>query len=196
MFRVLNKKSSIVGYKSANNSIIELEINKSTRTNLNRKVINSNHARYRTEIAFVTKIYNKFSRKEINHIESDVDKSCIYYKGKYISVDNYDNNNDIVYTSGIHFYLTFETAFYHNFDFTGYTGEYKTWYASGALESKINYINGLKNGLNQMWYENGKLMLSSMNKDNKLDGLCMRWSSDGVLKYKSIYKNGQISNEL
>lgn len=51
------------------------------------------------------------------------------------------------------------------------TGEVKTWYANGKLESRREFSNNKKQGLSTAWYESGEVMLiEEYDKDKLLSG--------------------------
>lgn len=205
-------------YKSAGDFIIELIINKADRNNLNRNVHDKNYAKYRIERAFVDKIYHKFNnKKELTEIISDWDANFKYRKGEYVTEITYDPDIDNVCTTGIHFYLTFEAAYYHNFGYpNNYTGEYKSWYSNGRLEVicqynrgrknglyiaynidgvmilKSNLKNDLRDGLVEYWYDNGNNKERYSIVDGNREGLYEEWNENGQIKERVFYKNGEI----
>lgn len=185
----------IKGYKSAGNYIIELDINiASALTNLDRVVTSNKYAKYRTNSAFVSKIYNKFiENQEIDHIASDYDKNFIYRKNETVKVENFDVNINDVCTEGIHFYLTKEPAYYHNFTLVKYTGEFKQWYDSGTLFTNCYYVNGEKHGLYQTLYKNGQICRNYNFKNNKIDGIYNFWFYNGQLCIRCNYVNGELN---
>lgn len=64
------------------------------------------------------------------------------------------------------------------------------FYENHQLWEKINYKNGVFNGLYETWYRNGQLKTRSNYKNGKLDGLSEIWYSDGELDITFNYKNG------
>src|SRR5271169_748336 len=86
-------------YKSADKYIITLKLEHSDadpcKTNENRKnIIDPLYAKYRCNRAFVVEIRNKFTNNLIDSIKSNYDDSFIYTQGKYITVDNYDEDRE------------------------------------------------------------------------------------------------------
>lgn len=70
----------IIVYKSAGEYIIELQIDTtSIKSNLDKKIIDKNYAKYRCDEALVVKIYNKYTNDEIDIITSDFDDKFTYY---------------------------------------------------------------------------------------------------------------------
>lgn len=187
----------IKGYKSADNYIIELDIDTiNTHNNLTRYVTDKNHAKYRCDKAFVRQIYNKFplisgQKEEIDSIKSDFDPSFIYKKGVDVHSKSYDNDINAICTCGIHFYLSEETAYFHNIH-PQLVDVYREWYADGGLCTIINYKNGKKEGLHEHWYENRLLSLKCNYKNDKMEGLYERWYKNGLLSAKCNYVNDII----
>ena len=211
--------NSLKVYKSAKDYIIELLIDKSDKNNLGRRVYDSNYAKYRTEKAFVTRIYNKWdNQNEISEIRSDFDSKFIYRRGQFISELHYNNNDDDeVYVEGIHFYLTEEAAYYHNFHyFLGngiYTGEYKSYFDDGKLKCKCQYYAGkidglyleynnsgtlvsryhIKDGLFEFWHNNGNPKEKYTIVNSQKQGSYEKWYENGDLETKCFYdENGNF----
>ena len=177
----------IKGYKSADNYIIELHIDTLVANNLNRIVIDKNHAKYRCKQACVVKIYNKFTNEEINYVKSDYNPSVIYKKGKYITIAEYDNDINKICTHGIHFYLTKEAAYFHNIDEKMILdGEYKIWFDNGLLCKRYNYVNGKKEGLYESFYDNGQILDRCNYINGKKEGLHEIWNNNGQIQKNVI----------
>ena len=73
---------------------------------------NKLYAKYRTNRAFVCEIYDKDIKENINNISSDRDNNFKYIVGQYIEEIKYDENINEICTSGIHFFLAEECAFF------------------------------------------------------------------------------------
>ena len=186
----------IKGYKSAGKYIIELDIDLSVgHNNLARKVMDKNYAKYRCSSASVVKIYNKFTKENINSIQSDYNNTFVYRKNETVEVIDYDLNDDNICTKGIHFYICYEVAYFHNFSKEDYyfetskryTGEYKEWSDDGLLSTIYNFDNGKIHGLYTLWYDNGQLS-EKLNYMNGLrEGSAERWYTNGQLLMKCNY---------
>lgn len=217
MYKLINKRqkynkrtysNKLLVYKSAQDNIIELILDRSDRNNLCRKVKNYKYAKYRTEKAFVNKIYNKFDEtKELKSTASDMNRKFIYTKGKLVSTDYNDNINDVC-TNGIHFYITKEAAFYHCIDTSNYSGPYRAWHHNGSPDIIANYVNGYKNGNYIMFHENGKIKEKCNYKNGTINGEVLNYHYNGNMqsKYKTIndskeglyqvwYENGNLNLE-
>lgn len=101
-----------LAYKSARNCVIALRLEK-CKTNENRSnVFDAMHATFRCDKAFVIDISNKFTNESIVCIASDHDNFFIYERNKYVTVDNFDNDINKICTRGIHYYVSYEAAFF------------------------------------------------------------------------------------
>lgn len=133
----------MIVYKGADDYVIHLELFSDSKTNLERKVLDKNHAKYRTNKAKVIKIVHKFTGQEIDTVKSNYDDNFIYKKGETHIINDYVDGEEAC-TSGIHFYLTQEPALHYGVidHDTNYTGRHKTWYDSGHPLSDRTYRNG------------------------------------------------------
>lgn len=188
------------GYKSACTFIIELDINSCALTNLHRPVKDKNYAKYRCNRAHVVRIYDKFTELDVPSIKSDYDSNFIYIVGQTVEVPLFNEKINEICTSGIHFYLTKEVAYYHNLDYYIFDKEIyntylsKSWSDDGQLIKKCNYKNGKFSGSYESYNENGILRLKcNYNDNNELDGLYEEWFNNGTQKIKNNYKNGKFN---
>lgn len=95
--------SDKIVYKSAGDYIITLKL-KDCKTNENRDdVFDRMYAKYRCDRAFVVDIINKFSNESIDSIQSDHDGDFIYISNEHITIENYDDDINNIYTRGIHY---------------------------------------------------------------------------------------------
>lgn len=181
-------------YKSAGNYIIKLGINhikdKTTKTNLNRSnCVDQNYASFRTNKAFVIKIYNKDDYKKISRIRSDYSYSFKYITNKWVHEDKYDDSDDEkTYTTGIHFFLTEEPAYFWEKEIKD--GELKEWYSDGKIKSMFMYKNGQLDQTQKRFYDNSQLMYEWFFLDGKRYFNQKGYYKDGTLMYdKNYYDN-------
>ena len=66
-----------------------------------------------------------------------------------------------------------------------FTGTTLSYHSNGQVESRIEYKNGLRDGLSETFNENGQILESENYKENVLNGL-----------YKSFHENGQLRVEV
>ena len=69
-----------------------------------------------------------------------------------------------------------------------FTGTTLSYHSNSQLESRIEYKNGLKDGLSETFNENGQILESENYKENVLNGLLEHFHENGQLKVKIIYK--------
>ena len=185
------------GYKSADIYIIELDIDMNAITNLNRVVKDKNYAKYRCDEAYVVKIYHKFSEHEINLIKSDFDPEFVYITGQKVKVEKFDQNINEVCTTGIHFYLTKEAAYYHDLDNKFITSKFnfkfKMWSDDGELNKICNYYNGKLNGLYEAFHRDGKQFIKCHYNDDIKIGLYEEWYNNGQLCIRYNYENDKVT---
>jgi hypothetical protein len=100
-----------------------------SKTNENRKnIFDPFHAKYRADKLYVLKIIN------VNNIEETVDSifhkhltfgyNAIYTVGSIVESDNYDKDIREICTNGIHYYKSFESAYFNRPIPDNYTGRW------------------------------------------------------------------------
>jgi len=211
---------SHIGYKKIQNGyIVKLEIlgiNNENRSGI--KPENAPFAKYRCERARVLDIYhmkNKETKKEGYGVYTT---TFCYKLGEIIEVKNYDKNVEIICSTGIHYFLSEECAYYYYYDYVDSMNNevYKNWHDNGVLECKGYCINGYKCGEWKGWYENGilkyhgiyiigykigewqeghsngKIRCKENYKDHKLDGERKIWNNNGKLVSHAFYKDGRL----
>ncbi len=201
----VEKNLGFIAYKSAGNYIITLGIPHSAKTNMARSdIVDKNYAKFRTNCVDVLKIQLKTSSIDQNEpnekltclesVESDYDKNFIYKINTHI-ICNYDDNIEEVCTSGIHFYTTFEAAFFHTIStiFPSY-GPFilKRWNDNGAIRIEEHYLNGEKHGTSKCLNTNTKLVSENNYYHGKLHGECLVWYTMGSLRSKTCYENDEM----
>jgi len=187
-----------IGYKKIKDGfIVKLRIdgnNNEIRSDI--KYCNAPFAKYRCDQAFVLDIYHSLDKTR--HIEKGYglqDTLFPYTVGEYVNVKDYDKNVEKVCSTGIHYFLSEEPAFFWHIDKSNYTGIWKKWYPNGQLEYEIYYKDGRLNGEEKWWYSNGKLEKHVFYKDGLKDGDVKSWYKNGQLEYQAFYKNGQKDGE-
>ena len=73
-----------------------------------------------------------------------------------------------------------------------FTGITLSYHPNGQIESRIEYKNGLKDGLSEIIKENGQILKLANYEENLLHGLTEEFHGNGQLKVKAIFKNGFI----
>lgn len=72
-------------------------------------------------------------------------------------------------------------------------GEQVSYYKSGAVESKENWVDGKINGEKQVYLENGLIYKNMYYKDGKLDGTYTEFFDDNGY-VQTEYRNGEYAN--
>lgn len=207
-------------YKSAQDCIVKLRLLEGTKTNLRRRgVVNSNHAKFRCNQAFVVSITRKMSDEQLLKINSDCPVFFQYIVDETADEYRFDDDLDEVCTTGIHFFLTEETAFFYNLNIKNYNGEYLEYnddgllikrlfyvdgkregeyleyYDNGKLREKYSYVNGQREGEYLEYHKNGKLWIKCFYKNDRNDGECLVYYENGRLGIRSFYEKGVRKNE-
>jgi len=178
-------------YKSAgenNDYLVTLKLPRHTPNNLGRSdVTDRNHAKFRCKSARVVAIKHKGTGGSADSIRSTYDENFIYRVGETTTVPNYEENIEYVCSSGIHFYLAEETAFFH-----GYfpNGEYKEWWDNGVKHLECIHQNGLRHGKCREWLYTGEKWVECTYQNGRLHGEYIAWDRDGEKCSVCTYKNG------
>lgn len=163
--------------------IVVLKILNDTRTTQKRDgVYNNKYAKFRGDKFEVVHIFNKLDpsitiQSVVNSMY--VTKQLEYCVGQIVDVskvkyhvfpfqtlyDKFDENINIVCSSGIHFYENIEPAYYCELNEIICDGRVKFWYGGGALRCCGDYKNG------------------------KHDGNWIYYAEDGSIESKVYYKN-------
>ena len=73
-------------------------------------------------------------------------------------------------------------------------GEFTEWFENGQVESKTNYLNGLRHGLHEYCYINGQRECIHHFNNGQENGTLAYWDTTGVLERQSQYVNGMNQN--
>jgi len=181
-------------FKSANGYIITLEIPPHAKTNLDREnVVDRDYAYFRCDEAKVMKIEHKETKKAVELVSSDRNWSFVYRLGETIKDDDYDDNKNKVYTSGIHFFLTEEAAYYY--DFKTKNGLSLSWYDNGQIHEKGEFCNGKREGEWMQWYEKGQIREKGNYHEGKLEGNWTSWYPNDQIRELGKYQMGEREGE-
>ena len=72
-----------------------------------------------------------------------------------------------------------------------FTGSTLSYHSNGQLESRIEYKDGLKDGLSETFIENGQILTSKNYKDGQKNGLVNSFYQNGSLSERENYKDGK-----
>ncbi len=143
-----------------------------TRTNETRSgVVDKKHAKFRADKLFVCSIEHEMTGEKIDKIENTFykDKKVCYNVSQEVSVENYDIDHDIVCSTGIHYFLSRESAFYWNI-LKVRDGPYHYWNKNGQKLKECTYKNGKKHGLYRKWDKNGQKETECTYQNGALNG--------------------------
>ena len=192
------KMTSHIGYKKIQDGyIVKMRIDgkhNELRDGVKRQ--NAKHAKNRCSKAFVLDIYHMNDKK--NKIDSGYglhDPNFLYKVGEYVEVDNYDDDLTEVCSTGIHYFLSEEPAFFWKLNTENYTGEYKSYHDNGELRCQQFYKNGLSSGEYKDYYRNGQLKCQQFYKDGLPHGEYKYYYENGQLKCQQFYKDGLSHGE-
>jgi len=138
-------------------------------TNEFRNVINPSCAYYRANKLLVFHIFDQTDLSEKQFASSMHQSNFIYEVGKIVSVNNYDTNYNNVYSTGIHYFKTIETACLYQYRSSTHAF-IKMYYDNGQLYNIIEYKFSKKNGQYIEYYPNGKKKCEMNYENNKLKG--------------------------
>ena len=71
-------------------------------------------------------------------------------------------------------------------------GEQLSFHRNGRLQSKVEFINGKKNGYCFFFYDNGGIYEIHFYKMGEIDGESIVYDEEGNIKYRNRYSNGKI----
>ncbi len=87
-----------------------------------------------------------------------------------------------------------EESLWCNYKTNTKEGEFKGWYKNGQIESKTNFLNGLRHGLHEYWYSNGQRESKQNNINGQEHGKSTWWNTDGSLQNELIFEKGLNQN--
>jgi hypothetical protein len=184
-----------IGYKTCQNYIVTIEI--LGKTNEDRKdIYDKNYAEFRTSSCKVLSIIHKHTKNEINEIVGDnYRKTLLYKKNDIITVDDYDENINSTRAPGIHYFLSYEPAYYYNTKYPDFSDTtvrseiYKRWFENGVLFNiiEINISDEEKYISEKTFYVNGAIDTEYIEKNEYKSR--KRFQPDG-----SVRKNNEKVN--
>jgi antitoxin component YwqK of YwqJK toxin-antitoxin module len=187
-------------YKSCAGYVVVLKKTQNTITNENRKgIINVNCAKLRGDIFIVADIVPKSNDlKELTKITNTIFYGDVitYEIGSIVKSNGYNMNLDDIRTTGIHYFNTFEPAFYYNFIMTkGYTGDFIGYHDNGVVSATYRYKDGIIDGDCIAYCENGNIIGSKTYVNGKLQGESVAYYGNGRVKSVYYFTNGCVNGE-
>jgi antitoxin component YwqK of YwqJK toxin-antitoxin module len=179
-------------YKSARNCLIKMTLFPLAMTNeMRMNVVDWKYAAYRTNIAHVDEITNKYNYQSYDSVSSDFDENFIYKIDKKVYCHDYDISSEHS-SRGIHYFLSRNVAYFFNFDISNFSGNYKNWYPNGQLMEEGRWLIGKREDHHYKYSENGQLIEKSSWKEGVRNGLTINWDIDGNTIEESSWKNGDL----
>jgi antitoxin component YwqK of YwqJK toxin-antitoxin module len=156
-----------------------------TVTNEHRtNIVNLNYAKCRANKLKVIDI-KKFNPKTLKLYKDEINE-CInlrygttkYIKGEIVYPNNFDENEKLVCSSGIHYFVNKKQALMYHFSLRGQT---QLFYRNGLFDKK-------KNNVIIHWNDDGKLLRRFSYYDPNC-GLCEEWYENGTMCYRAKFRN-------
>lgn len=182
--KLFSNQNNII-YTSVNGYIIAMQLCADSMTNMDRKVVNKNFAKYRCDKARVLWIRNKNTNKEVNDTQDQMHK---YVKNEIVVDPGYNG----IQFNGIQFFLEKRAAIFHDKLPINYTGIYETWDDDGKLKKRCDYIHGKNHGVWEEMHENGKIQTKCNYVNGKIHGTYTEYHDNGYMRTKCNYENGKI----
>ena len=197
----ISESNILTVYKSAgsyHDHIVTLEIDLNDpeiRTNLNRTnyVFDKNHVKYRTNKAKVIDIIHKETKQKTSKIQSKHKSQFIYEIGQYVNVDDYNNDLNFICGTGIHFFLSYESALCYLY--RPHNEKYQEWYDDGKKHKEMFYKDGKLDGRYIKYYNNGEIQVQTCYNMGKFDGLFEEWYENKQIKFRASYIMGQFDGK-
>jgi len=88
-----------------------------------------------------------------------------------------------------------EKSLWCNYKTNTKEGEFKVWYKNGQIESKTNFLNGLRHGLHEYWYSNGQRESIQNYINGQEHGNVTYWDISGTIENELTFKHGLNQNQ-
>jgi Family of unknown function (DUF5758) len=177
-------------YKSCGKWIVILQILEDTIINTRSDIVDSLYAKYRANKLLVFNIVHKLhSNKTTNSVQNtSYVKKITYTVGEIVYVPDFDQNLDIVCSTGIHFFYSYKAAYYYE-PVIGVNKRYK-WFDNGCKNYKGKYLDGARSGLWLEWHDNGNKKYEGNFLNGKETGSYTAWYKNGQMKCLGKFSNG------
>ena len=205
-------------YKSCGNYIVTMTKLPDTITNESRTgIVDPMHAKFRADKLLVVTIEHKLTGESIKRIQNTSYCHKIWYDvSMIVDVSDYDQDPNEVCSTGIHYFLSREAAFY--WDNNIENGPVRAWYSNGQVREEYtlvagkmhgtcrrwhfnckprqdcNYVAGKLHGHYQFWYYTGQKRRDCHYINDKLHGHYQSWYQNGEQCEDTIYVNGWIAS--
>jgi hypothetical protein len=161
-----------------------------TITNEERhNVIDPRYAKFRADKLDVCIIFSVAdplkTQKSIMNTRGN--KTLLYTINEIVKPDCFDNEPDIVCTTGIHYFKSICAAYYFRQMSFLWTGNWITWYENGQMKAKGDYLMGEKTGHWITWYQDGKMKTRGNYLNGKKTGYWVAWYPEGQMELAGDY---------
>jgi len=162
--------------------IVVLKKRPDTKTNEDRYYItDKRYAKFRADRLDVVGIHHKFvqgrTRDSINNSIYPNEKLW-YLVGSDVHEPHYHPDSQKICVPGIHYYLSWEPAFYSECTVLD-NGIYRRWDENGGIEAEGMYKNGKPDGKWSFWHENGMKYMDGKYREGKEIGTWIVWDDTG-----------------
>jgi len=186
-------------FKSCGKEIVVLGKTPDTVTNEERSgVTDKDHAPFRGSVFVVVDIVHKFEpERTTEEVRNTIwDRSiATYRKGEIVYPDRYDSNENIICSNGIHYFLTYKTAYFNEIYHQVTTMKHNTWYDNGNKKETFYHKDGMLDGKYVTWHKNGNKWKTCHYKVGVLDGKYRTWHINGNKWITCHYKDGELCGE-
>ncbi len=80
-------------------------------------------------------------------------------------------------------------------DLSQFTGIHETHYSNGQIKSRIEYVEGRREGSFSAWFENGQKMAEGTYQDQRPQGRWIYWNEKGEPLTMIVYRDGRAVTE-
>jgi len=177
--------------------LVILEKIKGTKTNEGRfRVVNRAYAKFRADKLRVIKIINvnnpNLTKKYIVNIFNDI--KIRYKVGKITYPNKYDENIDVICSSGIHYFNTIDPAYFYIENPVNHTGYVYEWKDNGEIRYEGLTLKGIMNGKWTFWHSHGIKSSEGEYLKGQKNGIWICWYENGKRKAKETYIMGNLNS--
>ena len=72
-----------------------------------------------------------------------------------------------------------------------FSGRAKSFYENGQQATEVNYVDGMRDGLESRWFENGAKKFEARFHNNQLTGVYEEWFENGKKKTERVWQDGK-----
>lgn len=201
---LIDELGSNIAFKLCHGThLIFMEKLPDTITNEDRRyVFDMSCAKFRANKLRVRLIVNITNLDDVSNLvintyaDYNTHSTVCYQTNRIVEPDDFDNNIEVVCSSGIHYFKSIEPAFNYNRDYLneidGLNCVWKQWHDNGDPMKEIRIVNGVADGIYREWFANGILKLEYNYVDGKLEGVQKEWHHNEQLKADFMMITGNL----